>query len=114
MNPITVSSITKAHLNQVREHYEDQAPLTRAALHYREILAHYYNLLIPANASVLEVGCGSGELLCRLNGSSKCGVDLCPSQVERARVRLPAAEFYVQAGEELNLPEKQFDYIVVS
>jgi SAM-dependent methyltransferase len=114
MNPIAVSSITKAHLNQVREHYEDQAPHTRAALHYREILARYYNLLIPANASVLEVGCGSGELLCRLNGSSKCGVDLCPGQVERARVRLPAAEFYVQAGEELNLPEKQFDYIVVS
>ena len=114
MNPISVSSITKAHLNRLREHYEGQVALPKAALDYRELLARYYNLLIPARASVLEVGCGSGELLSRLNGSRKCGVDLCPGQVKRARAKVPGAEFYVQAGEELNLPGKQFDYIVVS
>jgi SAM-dependent methyltransferase len=114
MNPIAVSSITKAHLNRLREYYEREAALSRASLDYRELLARYYNLLIPANASILEVGCGSGELLSRLNGSHKCGVDLCPAQVERARARVPDAEFYVQSGEELNLPGKQFDFIVVS
>jgi SAM-dependent methyltransferase len=114
MNPNTVSSITKAHLNRLREYYERQAALPESALNYRELLAQYYNLLIPANASVLEVGCGSGELLSRLNGSHKCGVDLCPGLVEEARAKIPGAEFYVQAGEELNLPGKQFDYIVVS
>jgi SAM-dependent methyltransferase len=114
MNPISVSPITKAHLNQLREHYERQSELSKAALAYREMLANYYNLLIPKNASVLEVGCGNGELLSRLNGSRKCGVDLSTSQVERAKTNVPDGQFYVQAAEELALPGQTFEYIVLS
>jgi SAM-dependent methyltransferase len=114
MNPIPVSATTKEHLCQLREHYERKQQLGKAAIHYREMLARYYNLLIPQKASVIEIGCGSGELLARLNGSSKTGVDLSPSQVEQARIRVPDGNFYVQAGEELDLPGKKFDYIVVS
>jgi SAM-dependent methyltransferase len=114
MNPISVSPITKAHLNELCEHYEDQSELSNAALAYREMLANYYNLLIPPKASVLEVGCGGGELLSRLNGSRKSGVDLSASQVERAKARVLDGEFFVQAGEELSLPGQTFDYIVLS
>ena len=114
MNPISVSPITKAHLNQLREHYECQSELSDAALAYREMLANYYNLLIPVNANVLEVGCGSGELLARLNGSRKCGVDLSTSQVEQAKTKVPDGQFYVQAAEELTIPGQTFDYIVLS
>lgn len=78
------------------------------------MLAHYYNLLIPTSASVLEVGCGGGDLLARLNGSRKCGVDISAAQIQRAREKLPSAEFYIQAGEELNLSDPNFDCIVVS
>ncbi len=34
-----------------------------------KMLAHYYNLMIPADATVLEIGCGSGELLARIRRS---------------------------------------------
>ena len=114
MNPNSVSPIARAHLNQLREHYEQQVELSKAAVGYREMLAKYYNLLIPPKASVLEVGCGGGELLSRLNGSKKTGVDLSASQVARAKAKVPEAEFYVQAGEELTLPGQTFDYIVLS
>ena len=42
-------------LERVRAHYEKGAGLPAAAESYREILATYYDLLIPRSASVLEV-----------------------------------------------------------
>lgn len=106
--------ITRQHLEKIRAFYE-AAPvqLNWAARGYRRLLAHYYNLLIPAEASVLEIGCGSGELLARLHAIRKVGVDLSARQIAAARTRLPDAEFHVQAGEALELGER-FDYIIVS
>ena len=63
-------------------------------------LAHYYNPLIPAGASVLEIGCGSGELLRGLRAGRKVGVDLSATQIATARARVPDAEFHVSAGED--------------
>ena len=71
----------RAHIETVRWHYERGIQLTKAAQSYRDILAGYYNSLIPASASVLEVGCGAGDLLWRLNVASKCGVDLSERQI---------------------------------
>ncbi len=107
-------SITGLHLATVRAFY-DQAPtkLNLSARHYRALLAYYYNLLIPAESSVLEVGCGSGDLIARLNARRKVGIDLSSGQIAAARARVPEAEFHIQAGEELSLDER-FDYIVIS
>ncbi|MBV8376374.1 MAG: class I SAM-dependent methyltransferase [Verrucomicrobia bacterium] len=71
-------------------------------------------MLIPVSASVLEVGCGAGDLLCRLNVASKCGIDLSASQIRLAEERNPSARFFVQAGEDLDLQGESFDYIIVS
>jgi SAM-dependent methyltransferase len=114
VNPSTVSTSEKQRLSRICDYYEQQTGTTKPAEHYREMLSHYYNLLIPATASILEVGCGSGELLSRLHGSSKCGVDLSPAQIKQAKAKIPAGEFYVQAGEELSLPGRTFDYIILS
>jgi len=114
VNSNSVPEIKKEYLDRICGYYERQAGITKAAQAYREMLGRYYNLLIPGIASVLEVGCGGGDLLSLLNASSKCGVDLSPAQVQRAKDRMPTAEFYVQAGEELNLPDRTFDYIVLS
>lgn len=84
-----------------------------AAQGYHRLLAHYYNLQIPADASVLEVGCGEGRLLARLHGRRRVGVDLSARMIRSARERVPDAEFHVQAGETLTLDET-FDFIVLS
>lgn len=102
------------HLEKVRAHYEAvPTEPNEAARSYRWWLARYYNLLIPAEASVLEIGCGSGDLLARLHAAHKTGIDLSPAQIAAARARLPAAEFHVQAGEFLDLPGT-YDYIIIS
>jgi 2-polyprenyl-3-methyl-5-hydroxy-6-metoxy-1,4-benzoquinol methylase len=109
-----LSSQAKTHLANIRGHYEKGLGLTNAALAYRDILAAYYNLLIPASASVLEVGCGAEDLLSRLQVSRRCGVDVSPRQIGLAKEKVPDGTFYVQAGEELDLPTENFDYIIVS
>jgi len=110
-----VSALAREHLERVRAFY-DAAPTAPqwGARCYRALLAHYYNLLIPREASVLEIGCGSGELLARIAATRKTGVDLSARQIEAARGRVPGAEFFVQAGETLELGDRRFDVIIVS
>ncbi len=112
--PPEISSLARDHLARVRAFYDAaDVELLGGAQSYRAWLAHYYNLLLPAHASVLEIGCGSGELLAQLRAKRKVGVDLSPRQIEAARARVPDAEFFVQAGELLELGER-FDVIIVA
>src|SRR5271165_2660650 len=114
MKILRLSDHAKTHLGNVREYYENCGGLTKQARSYRDILAEYYNLLIPASASVLEVGCGGGDLLSRLRAAKRCGVDLSARQIELAKEKIPDGKFYVQAGEDLDLPGESFDYVIVS
>lgn len=86
---------------------------TWAGRRYRKLLARYYRFLIPADASVLEVGCGSGGLLALLPNRDIFGVDVSGRQVERARHRLPHGVFVKQAAELLDL-NRTFDFVILS
>ena len=100
--------------HHIRTHFDEKAkPLSKIALAYRRLLARYYALLIPGDSSVLEVGCGSGELLRHVPASRKVGMDLSPVQIDAARQRLPEAEFHEANGETFATGEK-FDYIILS
>src|SRR5205085_7496735 len=106
--------LCERHLRGLAEFY-DRAP-TRpgwGGRHYRRLLARYYKKLIPADASVLEVGCGAGDLLARLPNRDVTGVDVSARQVEAARRRLPHGTFHVQSGEALELG-RQFDVLILS
>jgi len=106
--------ITRAHLEKIRAYYDRTAEESHwASRSYRSLLAHYYRLIIPADASVLEIGCGTGELLSQIPAARKVGIDLSAAQIEQARRRVPDGEFHVQAGEALQLSER-FDYIIIS
>jgi SAM-dependent methyltransferase len=110
-------NLAREHLERVRTFY-DAAPTEpqAGARAYRACLAHYYNLLIPAQASVLEIGCGSGDLLSRIHADRKVGIDLSATQIAAARTRLPEARFFVLAGEELTAERVggPFDVIIIS
>jgi SAM-dependent methyltransferase len=106
--------IIRQHLEKIRDHYDRARTMPNwTARCYREWLAHYYNLLIPVDASVLEIGCGGGELLARLHARRKVGLDVSEKQLAAARARLPDIEFHSQAAEFLRLTET-FDYIIIS
>jgi SAM-dependent methyltransferase len=98
----------------VQTFYDHDHPgLTWAGRCYRRQLARYYRRLIPPAASVLEVGCGDGQLLSHLPNADLTGIDLSARQIERAREKVPHGRFLVGAGEALRL-ERTFDCIIVS
>jgi SAM-dependent methyltransferase len=109
-----ISALAREHLDRVRAFYDaaPTEPQARART-YRWLLAHYYNLLIPPNSSVLEIGCGSGSLLEQVRAARKVGIDLSAEQIAAARKQVPDATFLVQAGELLELDER-FDVIIIS
>jgi SAM-dependent methyltransferase len=109
-----LSQITAEHLEGLRAWFDTHPDEHRqGTVGYRTILAHYYNLLIPPESSVLEVGCGSAELLSRIKAQRRVGVDLSEEQVKAARERSPDCEFHVMAGEAMELGER-FDTIILS
>jgi SAM-dependent methyltransferase len=73
-----------------------QGPRHPAARDYlARDLAQTLARLVPEDASVLEVGCGEGELLAGLPNARRAGVDMLPEVVARARARHPGVSFEV-------------------
>lgn len=74
--------------------------------------------LLPQNASLLELGCGPGNVIRFFldhRGDLKItGLDLAPKMIEYARELNPAAEFLVQDVHNLDSINGPYDAIVVS
>lgn len=70
-------------------------------------------LPIPAESTVLLVGCGTGELLAALRPSRGLGIDVRPELVRVARERLPGLRFEV-AGIEGVPTDETFEHVVLA
>jgi SAM-dependent methyltransferase len=77
----------------------------------------YLQFVIPASARVLDLGCGTGQLLARLRPAYGVGVDISPSMVDQARAAHPDLTFVCGSAEDpacLAGLQGPFDYIVLS
>src|SRR5215472_17491402 len=100
----------RRYWNQVAEEGSVWPPL-RAF--YQKRLAEIYRFLIPPGKRVLEVGCGSGDLLATVRPSYGVEVDLSPVMIGRAKTQYPALHFV--EGDALTLDlGTEFDYIICS
>ncbi|HQG46553.1 MAG TPA: glycosyltransferase, partial [bacterium] len=81
--------------------------------YYHRYLARYFSFIIPANSRVLEIGCGTGELLAAVHPGYGVGVDFSPRMISKAQEQFPSLTFRVDDAETLELHEK-FDYIILS
>lgn len=81
--------------------------------YYHQQLAKTFSFFIPPGRSVLEIGCGAGQLLAALKPARGVGIDISSNMVRVARERYPHLDFRVDNLEDLQLDEK-FDYIVIS
>ena len=83
--------------------------------YYWDSITRQCNYFIPAGSSVLEVGCGMGDLIARVGGSRKVGIDFSEAMIATARERYAASgvQFEVMSAERITLDEK-FDVIVLS
>ena len=79
--------MTKAaeHFNQIAESYDYWK---KKNWYYYDNLKRIFKDLIPEEATVLDIGCGTGEILIGLNPARGLGVDISPAMVEIAKGKI--------------------------
>ena len=80
---------------------------------YHKCIEKYYSFIIPKRSKVLEIGCGTGELLNSTDPSYGVGIDLSENMISIAKEKFPDLVFYEDDIEDLKLDDK-FDYIILS
>ena len=99
------------------EYFDEFAPVAarwqRRNRAYHDLIARIASFHVLPGASVLEIGCGAGDLLATLQPARGVGLDISRAMVDLARRTHPGLDFRVGAGEEIDLRET-FDYVVLS
>jgi SAM-dependent methyltransferase len=102
------------HANRVAG--ERQRWIAKNRAFYRDDRS-YMKFLIPKGVRVLDLGCGTGDLLAELEPSYGLGVDISPAMIEQAKQLYPNLSFVVGDVEDdavIGGIEGPFDYIVLS
>jgi SAM-dependent methyltransferase len=95
---------------QVADNYLNPGVFKR---YYNARLKRLLRFNIPAGKSVLELGCGTGDLMAALEPRRGVGVDFSERMVEQARARHPSLEFILADAHDFEIDEK-FDIILLS
>ncbi|MGD0914974.1 MAG: glycosyltransferase [Thermodesulfobacteriota bacterium] len=81
--------------------------------YYHQRLIEIYQYLVAPGQRVLEIGCGTGDLLSALKPSVGVGVDFSEEMIRRARQKHPELRLIHADAHDLKL-EEQFDIIILS
>ncbi len=102
---------------KVREFYNSVAgkrvKTKRKNWYYHRYLEKQYAFMIPEHSKVLEIGCGTGELLNAVKPSAGVGIDFAEQMVAQARQLFPDLQFFALDAEDMKLNET-FDYVIIS
>lgn len=87
--------------------------------YYYQDLDRLHQFFIPPGRRVLEIGCGTGNLLAALDPAIGVGIDFSEPMIQIAQAKYPHLQFYCLDAEtlspdDLNPAEFQFDFIVLS
>jgi SAM-dependent methyltransferase len=103
--------------NVIKDYFDAIAPerkqWKKKRRYYNRSLEKYFSFLIPAGARVLEIGCGTGELLDAVRPAYGVGIDFSEKMVQIAAASFPQYRFFTDDIETLQLCET-FDYIIMS
>ncbi len=104
-------------MNKMQEYFDSLADgwrkYRRHRSYYWDSITKYCNYYIHPTNRVLEIGCGTGELIAAVNGSRKVGIDFSAKLIAQAREAQKGVEFYEMAAENITLDEK-FDVVILS
>src|SRR5438874_13105014 len=98
-----------------REFYEQTKDrrIRSSYRYYQKLLRNFFAFLVPPQLRVLELGCGTGELLAVLKPARAVGVDFSAPIIDEASKRHPGLEFQLAEATDYQSDEK-FDYIILS
>lgn len=100
-----------AHWDSVAAAFKDRPRVARS---YHRRLERVFRFVVPTGARVLEIGCGTGDLLAALAPTDGVGVDFSPAMLAEARRRHPQLRFVEADAHDLSSIEGTFDVIVLS
>lgn len=119
MSSPAIANTTSESAADLRAHFDhvaaNDAAARRAQRGFHAQLRAHFRHQIPEGESVLEVGCGAGDLLAALKPSRGLGLDFSPAMIAKARERHAsdaALEFRVASAETVPAGET-FDHIVL-
>ena len=81
--------------------------------YYWNSISKYCNYFIHPDSSILEVGCGNGDLLDSIVGKEKTGIDFSARMIKVGKKRFPDIELHEMAAENITL-DKKYDVIILS
>jgi SAM-dependent methyltransferase len=116
--PLQLANRRKQQLMEETEASLDEAERWRkinAAYHADDL--KFMRFLIPPGKRVLELGCGTGELLAALEPGRGVGIDFSGEALARAKARFPQLDFVLGDAEDpatLDVLRGPFDYIVIA
>ena len=95
--------------------------LAALRLHWKARNQYYYNdqvryfrFLVPEGSAVLELGCGTGDLLYALKPKPGIGIDFSAEMLKIAKNRYPEFEFRLADIEKLESWGQTFDFLIIS
>ncbi len=105
-----ISDAKKRFFNDAADDFLDPGRLKK---YYNIRLQKVVRFNIPRGASVLEIGCGTGDLLASLEPKRGLGIDFSEKIISAARERHPGLEFQVTNAQSFKTKET-FDYVLLS
>ena len=115
---MTIQSVSQVRFRRQREaHWNSLADLyDHAGLKsgYHKRLEEIYRTIIPRGSSILEIGCGKGDLLAALDPAHGVGVDFSHVMLARAAVDHPGLTYIHADAHELGVITGRFDFIIFS
>ena len=100
----------------VEKHFDEIAPnydyWKKKNWYYYSTIKAFISRVIPPGCRVLEIGCGTGEILAAMQPSRGVGIDISREMVNIASRKFPQYTFIHSPVENLQLEEK-FDYIIM-
>jgi SAM-dependent methyltransferase len=103
-------NVRRAHWDQVARKKDNWASLGG---YYQRRLAQMYQFLVAPKLRVLEIGCGTGDLLAALNPTLGVGIDFSNEMVKRGAQKHPQIHFIQGDAHHLSLMQ-EFDVIILS
>ncbi len=86
---------------------------------YYDDIVQLCEFIVPQDATVLDVGCGTGDLIGRLKRNKKVGIDLSDDYIAYCRSHYPDTQFFVTDAENTDslqstFKDQTFDMVLLS
>ena len=103
-------SQVEKHFNSIASQYENYK---KNSWYYYQNIKELYQKIIPPGQKVLEIGCGTGDIISFVNPQYGVGIDISPAMISLAKQKYPMIYFKIARIENFKT-EKQFDYIFLA